>query len=149
MSHTLNLSSRHPSLLCSSRRFSINHLKNRICQASVEQGPQPRRCCLFVWSPPNEMCDKAAEGVLPGVKPVFCTLKPEQIKDNRTLFVLQRGKLLLFIHLFCASRLAGKCRAYSQTLSLQRPTFPRPPESTGVSAALDNSNISWFSSSRN
>lgn len=36
------------------------------------------------------MCDKAAEGDLLGIKPDFCTLKPEQIKNNRTLFLLQR-----------------------------------------------------------
>lgn len=55
-------------------------------------GPSTPCCCLFVWSPTNEMCDKATEGVLPGIKSDFCTLKSEQIKNNRGLFVVQRER---------------------------------------------------------
>lgn len=38
------------------------------------------------------MCDKATEGVLPGIKTDFCTLKSEQIKNNRGPFVVQRQR---------------------------------------------------------
>lgn len=55
-------------------------------------GPSTPCWCLFVWSPTNEMCDKATEGVQLGIKTDFCTLKSEQIKNNRALFVVQRER---------------------------------------------------------
>lgn len=62
---------------------------------------------LSVWNPTNEMCDKATEGALAGIKTDFCTLKLKQIKNNRRLFVVQRQRSPFihpssFLHLFSA-----------------------------------------------
>lgn len=71
-------------------------------------GPSTPCWCLFVWSPTNEMCDKATERVLPGIKTDFCALKSEQIKNNRGLFVVQRER---FSH---SSIFPGSCTFSSQ-----------------------------------
>lgn len=88
-SYSLSLS--QPTLL-SLFQLLIQHQslqKSNLSNLSLA-GPSTPCCCLFVWSPTNEMCDKATEGVLPGIKTDFCTLKSEQIKNNRALFVVQR-----------------------------------------------------------
>lgn len=60
-----------------------------------------------------------------------------------------KGDFLLFIHLFSATRQAGDCQASSADPQPAQPSFTPPPGSTCVSAALENLNISWFSSSQN
>lgn len=96
----LNSPARHP-LLSLNPPFPLNFVsavdsasitaKSNLSNLSLA-GPSTPCCCLFVWSPTNEMCDKATEGVLPGIKTDFCTLKSEQIKNNRGLFVVQRER---------------------------------------------------------
>ena len=72
----------------------------------------PRAAVCLSGAPTNEMCDKATEGVLPGIKTDFCTLKSEQIKNNRGLFVVQRERFSpssffpSFLHLFFAASLS-------------------------------------------
>lgn len=88
---SLSLALSQPTLL-SLFQLLIQHQslqKSNLSNLSLA-GPSTPCCCLFVWSPTNEMCDKATEGVLPGIKTDFCTLKSEQIKNNRALFVVQR-----------------------------------------------------------
>lgn len=80
-------------------------------------GPSTPCWCLFVWSPTNEMCDKATEGVQLGIKTDFCTLKSEQIKNNRALFVVQRER-------FHPSFLIPAPFLRNQSVTLWTVTFP-------------------------
>lgn len=112
---------------------------SNLCRAE----PSTLRCCLCVWSPTNEMCDKATEvcacvlgwggGCLLGIiikkKTDFCTLKWERIKNNRGVFVVQRKtlspfiRLRSFLHLFFVTLLS--CHM-SQTGPQPAPP-PAPP----------------------